>query len=622
MPRPPHSLLVGLILTTLLVSAVVTGAGWRLLVQQRAIDERRAHDQAESAADAAVAGMRSRLAEAGERLSTWVSNPTMTAPPIDDAVVVVGLQDGRFDVNPTGGLPFVPGASAVTSAVAFGTGEAAEFRGDLAQAAAAYETLAADRSDDIKAGALVRLARVQRKSREFDAALATYRRLEALGGVVTDGIPAELAAWLGIRSIDVATGDERSGDEVSPRILGALDGGRWQISRGPAELYRESFTEPKPPSWRLAAALAEIWPPGGSISLQGQRLVTDPASESRVLVMWRSNGVHTAAFAAHADRWLDAGSSTLMLWQLVDPEGKVIAGVRVTPPTRTVSRIIGNSEYPWTLHTWMNPSTAEPRGHVVLLWMMAAMLAFVWAASYFMAKAIRREAAVARLQSDFVAAVSHEFRSPLTAVRQMAEMLLAGRVATDERRHTYYQTLAAEATRLQGLVETLLDFGRLEAGAERYRFLDLGAAALVREVVDDIAPHARQSGTAVELDGLDDTVRIRADRGALAVAVRNLIDNAIKYSPGQPAVRVQCRKDRDRAAIRVIDSGVGIPASEQQAIFGKFVRGRAAVDANIKGTGVGLAVVQRIVVAHGGEIVLESQPGRGSTFTLLLPAVN
>ncbi|MGH9221185.1 MAG: ATP-binding protein, partial [Vicinamibacterales bacterium] len=84
----------------------------------------------------------------------------------------------------------------------------------------------------------------------------------------------------------------------------------------------------------------------------------------------------------------------------------------------------------------------------------------------------------------------------------------------------------------------------------------------------------------------------------------------------------QCRKDRDRAAIRVIDSGVGIPASEQQAIFGKFVRGRAAVDANIKGTGVGLAVVQRIVVAHGGEIVLESQPGRGSTFTLLLPAVN
>ena len=99
-----------------------------------------------------------------------------------------------------------------------------------------------------------------------------------------------------------------------------------------------------------------------------------------------------------------------------------------------------------------------------------------------MARAIRREAAVARLQSDFVAAVSHEFRSPLTTVRQMAEMLELERVPTEERRHkSYYRVLAGEAARLQRLVETLLNFGRMEAGAERYRFADLDAAALVRE---------------------------------------------------------------------------------------------------------------------------------------------
>jgi signal transduction histidine kinase len=199
-------------------------------------------------------------------------------------------------------------------------------------------------------------------------------------------------------------------------------------------------------------------------------------------------------------------------------------------------------------------------------------------------------------------------------------MLLGNRVMSDERRQTYYTTLAAEAARLQRLIETLLDFGRVEAG--QYRFNELDAAALVRDVVDDIAPQARQSGTAIALDGTDDAIVIRADYRALAVALRNVIDNAIKYSPGQPTVRVQCRIDRDRAAIRVIDRGVGIPRSEQHAIFGKFVRGRTAIDANITGTGVGLAIVHQIVTAHGGEIVVQSEPGAGSTFTLLLPVAN
>ncbi len=182
--------------------------------------------------------------------------------------------------------------------------------------------------------------------------------------------------------------------------------------------------------------------------------------------------------------------------------------------------------------------------------------------------------------------------------------------------------LAAEAARLQRLVETLLNFGRMEAGAARYRFVDLDAAALVREVVDDIQPAAHESGKAIDIDGPAVDIRVRADQSALSVALRNLIDNAIKYSPGEPTVWVRWRKDQDYAAICVVDRGVGIPQSEQQSIFGKFVRGRAALETNIKGTGIGLAIVQQIVAAHGGEIRVESEPGRGSTFTLLLPAAN
>jgi signal transduction histidine kinase len=461
--------------------------------------------------------------------------------------------------------------------------------------------------------------------RDFAAALETYRQLTALGAVRIDNLTAELTGLTGQRATHVALADHEQANEVARLILRGLDGGRWLIARGPAELYREPFTESRPESWTLAAALSDVWrDTDGRLPARGQRVsARSHPTASSVLVLWRSNGPVSAALVASADRFFELPAAAPAAWQLTDPEGRVISG-RATAPPRSLVRVIGNSDYPWTLHTWMDPAAvpAARNSRTILLAMMGAMLVFVWGASYFMARAIRREAAVARLQSDFVAAVSHEFRSPLTAVRQMAEMLDADRVPSDGRRRKYYRLLAAEAARLQRLVETLLNFGRMEAGAERYRFVDLDAAALVREIVDDIQPAARESGKAIDIDGPGVDIRIRADESALSVALRNLIDNAIKYSPGRPTVWVRWRKEHDYAAICVVDQGVGIPRSEQRSIFAKFVRGRAALEANIKGTGVGLAIVQQIVAAHGGEIRVESEPGRGSTFTLLLPVAH
>ena len=612
-------MLAALVVTTVIVTTALVWAGWRLLDQQQALDEQRARSQADSAADAVAAGIRGKLAEAGERLSGWVSNPATPVPQIDGAVVA-GVRTNGVEVSPAGGLPFVPIEVAPgRGGGTFETLEAAEFGGDPQRARAGYLALAAHHDPGVRAGALLRLARTQRQLRDFNGALISYRRLADLGGERVADLPAELAGLIGQRSMHLALADAPQADIVAVRIRRGLDDGRWLLARGPAELYREPFAEPRPRSWMFANALSDVWREGGgTMTPRGQRVFAAAAGGASVLVMWRSNGDASAALAASMDRFFTLPAPVSTAWQLVDPEGRIIGG-RTSASSRAVARIIGNSEYPWTLHTWVESSAAPDRSRAILLTMMAAMLCFVWGASYFMAKAIRREAAAAQLQSDFVAAVSHEFRSPLTAVRQLAEMLDGERVPNDERRHVYYKTLAAEAARLQRLIETLLDFGRIEAGG-RYRFGELDAAALVREVVNEIAPRARQSGKAIELDGAEEAIPIRADHSALGVALRNLIDNAIKYSPGEPTVRVQCRKDRDGAAICVIDTGVGVPQSEQQAIFKKFVRGRTAIDANIKGTGVGLAVVHQIVAAHGGEVLLHSEPGRGSTFTVLLPA--
>jgi signal transduction histidine kinase len=622
--RPTHSLLAALVSTTVVVTAALGWAGWRLTDQQRVIDEQRARDQVESAADAVAAGIREKLADAGERLSGWLSNPSSAAPAIEGAVVIA-MAPARMDVNPSGGLPFVLAPIESTRAPdTFAAVEAIEFGADrVARAADGYRELANGDDLQVRAGALLRVGRVLRKSRDFAGALTAYRQLAELGAIRTDGLPSELAGLDGQRATYTAMAKGIESSDVAGRILQGLDSGRWQIARGTAEFYRDAFAQPRPASWTLATALDDVWrEAAGRLPVRGQRVVRkDPSSI--VFVLWRSNGTHTAALAAFAGQFFDVAVAAPVAWQLVDPEGHVIRG-EAASPARSVVRIIGNSEYPWTLRMWAAAAPASGRlsSRAILLAMMAAALVFVWGASYFMARAIRHEAAVARLQSDFVAAVSHEFRSPLTTVRQMAEMLEGDRVPTDERRHTYYKILAGEATRLQRLVETLLNFGKMEAGAEHYRFVDVDAAALVREVVDEIGAHAHESGKAIEIDGPPYGIRVLADQSALAVALRNLIDNAIKYSPDQPTVWVQWRQDNDRTAISVVDRGVGIPRSEQQTIFRKFVRGRAAIDANIKGTGLGLSMVQQIVTAHGGEIRVDSEPGRGSTFTLLLPAVS
>ncbi len=301
----------------------------------------------------------------------------------------------------------------------------------------------------------------------------------------------------------------------------------------------------------------------------------------------------------------------------------MLAGGR-QPGSPVALRIAADSELPWTLQVTAAPHAAESgllAGQRFLFLATTVMVLFLLAGGYFIARAIRREMEVARMQSEFVSAVSHEFRSPLTSMRQLSEILALGRAPNEERRRLYYETLVRETVRLQRLVEALLNFGRMEAGARQYRFEELDAARLVRSVAAEFEPQIAGEGRHIELAGAESGCRMEADPEAMSVALRNLVDNALKYSPGEPAVWVEWGVDREFVAIRVRDRGAGIAASERKAIFRRFVRGRAAVEGNVKGSGVGLAMVRHIVAAHGGEITVDSEPGRGSTFTMLMPAM-
>jgi two-component system phosphate regulon sensor histidine kinase PhoR len=243
---------------------------------------------------------------------------------------------------------------------------------------------------------------------------------------------------------------------------------------------------------------------------------------------------------------------------------------------------------------------------------------FVIAASYLIGRAVSRELAAAQLQSDFVSAVSHEFRTPLTSMRQFTEMLVEDENIPEGKRRAYYQAQERATRRLSRLVESLLDFGRMEAGARPYRLERLDIGRMVRRVMEEFKLETDSNNLVMDCDIPDKGTKVNADREALAQALWNLLDNAVKYSGENPVVLVEVRVG-NQVAIYVRDQGPGIPRSEKNRIFRKFTRGSSAEKLGIKGTGIGLAMVKHIVDAHGGKVLVDSVPGNGSAFTILLP---
>lgn len=253
---------------------------------------------------------------------------------------------------------------------------------------------------------------------------------------------------------------------------------------------------------------------------------------------------------------------------------------------------------------------------------LGLMVLVIAASSYFVVTAVNRELRVARLQSDFVAAVSHEFRTPLTAMCHLTELLEDGQTAPG-RVAQYHRVLAKESRRLHAMVESLLDFGRIEAGRRTYELAEIDVVSFVTETVRDFREQRAEDAPRVHLTTPDEAnaapLMIHVDRGALTVALRNLIDNAIKYSPAPGSVTVSVKSEGPFVGISVDDEGPGVSKAETQEIFRKFTRGAAARTMNVKGTGIGLTLASEIVRAHGGRLELTSEPGRGSRFTTLLP---
>jgi signal transduction histidine kinase len=250
---------------------------------------------------------------------------------------------------------------------------------------------------------------------------------------------------------------------------------------------------------------------------------------------------------------------------------------------------------------------------------LALVLGVAVFGGYLLLRDVNRDVRMTEVRSQFVASVSHELKTPLTAIRMFAETLAMGRSRDERTKAEYLETIVNESERLARLVDNVLDFSKIEQGKKIYRLrptrLEEVAGSAVRALQFPLA----QQGFQLHLSVQEDLPELQADPDAIQQAILNLLTNAMKYSGDAREIDLRlCARNGD-AVIEVADRGLGLAPEEQKRVFEKFYRAPSHESRLIAGTGLGLTLVAHIAKAHGGRVEVESVLGAGSTFCVVIP---
>jgi signal transduction histidine kinase len=232
---------------------------------------------------------------------------------------------------------------------------------------------------------------------------------------------------------------------------------------------------------------------------------------------------------------------------------------------------------------------------------------------------IRREEELSKMKSEFVSNVSHELKTPIAAIRMLADNLRENRIESETRRTEYYQLISKEGARLSHLIESILDFSRIEERRKAFRLERHDLSQIVSDTVCQFKSLVEERSQAISTDITEALPEVLVDPDAIALAVFNLLDNAVKYSERDTPICVRVRRGDNCLCIEVEDHGVGISKVDREKIFEKFYRVHDNEGKKIPGSGIGLTLVREIAQAHNGHAHVHSRLGVGSTFEILLP---
>ena len=479
----------------------------------------------------------------------------------------------------------------------------------------------------------------------------------ALAGPVLDTLTAVSQPDLRAGRLDLVAQQYRKGLDAYPHIERFLAWSTATEADAPGEVMffgRDGRFDRDPALGRAVFALAKQHASAQHIYVAAERVGPDRQHQVLLRIFWNDakrldyfavlglvvdpRTLATGLFADPRRARIDAalvrrGGNVPLDLRVIDERGALVYGggtaavssrlpfsMLFYPAAEIQTRMAGGAAArPWEIEVGAPAVTGAMAGMSHSYWPTFLSVALMLVALGLTVQAHRRSAALAEMQTDFVAHVSHQLKTPLSLLSAATETLQMDRIRSPEKLGEYLDTIRAEAARLTMLVQRVLEFSRVQQDRS-YELEYVDFAALARETVDAFAHGlaGRHFTFTVHADGPGPYVH--ADPAALEQVLANLLDNAVKYSGAIKEITVRVRSERHLAIIEIADRGVGIPAADHGRIFERFYRGSSALQR--PGFGLGLPIVRDLLHAHGGRIEVSSAAGAGSTFRVSLPRVS
>jgi signal transduction histidine kinase len=521
--------------------------------------------------------------------------------------------------------------------------ENTEFRKkDAAEAAAQFRQAMADAGQGAqKAYARLLLARALAKSGQKNEVIAHYRDLLKLPASLTDELGNPIYLYAAERLVELRTAAE----EVADRLQAGLEEKRWSspvetsmtgslleklVRDGSGRLFEAKVKSCQSEMRLYIQKLGEIlalqrdFPrysflfgqegqefgkePVWAADKNGSWLlgVTSPLAQiGRLIVIVRIQDL--AAALRGDDGFVQAFPGEFRFAASDDPGGEPLGpsfqGLRIAFPAAG-----GRS-----------PSGAWNFQRSFYVPVVALVVALTLFGAYLLWRDVRRDLKLAEMRSQFVSSVSHELKTPLTAIRMFAETLRLQRSKDPKVQEEYLDTIVKESERLSRLLNNVLDFSKIEQGKKVYRPEPTSLYEVIQATARTMEYPLSRQGYSLRVQTEDGLPEVWLDRDALEQALLNLLTNAMKYSGNSREIHLKLLRKNGWALIQVTDFGIGIDPREHQRIFEKFYRAASPENERLPGTGLGLSLIAHFVKAHGGRVDVDSAPGRGSTFALYLP---
>ncbi len=311
-------------------------------------------------------------------------------------------------------------------------------------------------------------------------------------------------------------------------------------------------------------------------------------------------------------------------YRVVDEFGRFIAGADEVDEEPFVAAALGKDFPGWKIELSFKAGDVFERAasrHVAIyVWTGVLVIVLILLAGGFAAQAVRKQIKLNKLKNDFIATVSHELKTPLASIRLLVDTLLEGNYKDQQQVTDYFHLVSKENERLTRLVDNFLTFSRMERNKQTFAMAWINPADIARSAAEAIKTKFDAGKCDFQVQIADNLPDISADHDIMVTAIVNLLDNAYKYSYDDKKIELKVFSEDNFVCFSVKDNGVGLNRRQIRKIFDRFYQADTSLSRRAEGTGLGLSIVKFIVDVHKGTISVDSEPGRGTTFTIRLPA--